>query len=86
MCIHSPATIQIQLEEAIEQTPVIREIPFLFQTKYSSDISDALWEIVEPLLADFEQKKSGGSKQNPLRSMLNSILYRHNRVPVGLAS
>jgi len=39
------------------------------------EISDALWNRIEPVLKPFERTKSGGSPPIPFRTVLNGILY-----------
>ena len=39
------------------------------------EISDELWERIEPLLSPFKRQKSGGSQALPFRNILNGILY-----------
>ena len=39
------------------------------------EISDDFWEKVEPLLAPFKRKKSGGSLPLDFRLILNGIFY-----------
>ena len=41
-----------------------------------SEISDDLWERVEPLLAEFQRKRSGGSAPIPLRTLFCGIVYK----------
>ena len=38
------------------------------------DVSDELWERIEPLLAPFKRKRNGGSRPLPQRMVLAGIL------------
>ena len=40
------------------------------------DVPDELWERIEPLLAPFKRKRSGGSKPLSQRTILAGILYK----------
>ena len=40
------------------------------------DVPDELWERIEPLLAPFKRKRSGGSKPLAQRTVLAGILYK----------
>ncbi|MEO5355497.1 MAG: IS5 family transposase [Magnetococcus sp. XQGC-1] len=40
------------------------------------EISDELWERVEPLLEPFKRKRPGGTKPIPFRNILNGILFQ----------
>ena len=40
------------------------------------DVLDELWERIEPLLAPFKRKRSGGSKPLSQRTILAEILYK----------
>jgi len=46
----------------------------MIQTRYPSDISDAQWQILEPLIRT--PKKNGGAPaDHPLREIVNALFY-----------
>jgi transposase len=42
--------------------------------RYPSDLSDAEWNIIEPLLPD-DKYKLGGLQKTPLRDIMDAIFY-----------
>ena len=76
------------LRRRIEKTSlVLRECPacfLIFLSVVSSshektdfrDVPDELWGRIEPLLAPFKRKRSGGSKPLSQRTILAGILYK----------
>ena len=42
---------------------------------YPTDLSDAQWEIIEPLIPNPEKKKSGRPRQYTVREIWNAIFY-----------
>jgi len=44
-------------------------------TRYASDLSDAQWSQIEPLLPQHDPRKGGRPRQWPLREILNAFFY-----------
>lgn len=44
-------------------------------TRYASDVTDAQWRQIEPLLPQHDPQKGGRPRQWPLREIFNAIFY-----------
>jgi transposase len=44
-------------------------------TRYASDLTDAQWSQIEPLLPQHDPRKGGRPRQWPLREIFNAIFY-----------
>ncbi|MBF0145697.1 MAG: transposase [Magnetococcales bacterium] len=42
----------------------------------AEEVSDELWERIEPLLEPYQRTRRGGTKPIPFRDIFNGILYQ----------